>query len=87
MFHNILRPPSFDDFKEMFPVIGRSLQSLLDYDGDDFDEKFGLNFTVSAFNLREGDSLSTEGEMAGPKESFIQRLPCRSRDMPLVKRK
>ena len=33
----------------MFPVIGRSLKSMLDYDGEDFTERFGLNFTVSSF--------------------------------------
>ena len=31
----------------MFPAMGRSFQSLLDYEEEDFEENFGLNFTVS----------------------------------------
>ena len=31
----------------MFPILGRNLQSLLDYEGEDFEEHFGLDFTVS----------------------------------------
>ncbi len=47
----------------MFPIIGRSLQSMLDYEGDDFDDKFGLNFTVSFL-------------FCGPSKSILCFLCC-----------
>lgn len=36
-----------DDVKETFPAIGNSLGHLLEYDGDDVEEVFGLTFEIS----------------------------------------
>lgn len=47
------RPPSYDDFKEMFPVLGRNLKGLFEYNEDDFEEKFNLNFTITRQVLGE----------------------------------
>uniref|UniRef100_A0A8C5ACX0 HECT and RLD domain containing E3 ubiquitin protein ligase 3 n=1 Tax=Gadus morhua TaxID=8049 RepID=A0A8C5ACX0_GADMO len=44
-------PPSLDDLKELSPTEGRSLQQLLDHDGDDVEEVFCLNFAVSETRL------------------------------------
>ncbi|XP_043916330.1 probable E3 ubiquitin-protein ligase HERC3 [Protopterus annectens] len=38
--------PSLEDLKELSPSEGRSLQQLLDYTGDDFEETFCLNFSM-----------------------------------------
>lgn len=38
--------PSFDDLKELDPVMANSLQMLLDYDKSDIDDVFALNFEV-----------------------------------------
>jgi E3 ubiquitin-protein ligase HECTD2 len=39
-------PYSLDDFCELRPSHGRSLKTLLDYHGDDFEQVFALNFCV-----------------------------------------
>uniref|UniRef100_A0A8C6TRC0 HECT and RLD domain containing E3 ubiquitin protein ligase 3 n=1 Tax=Neogobius melanostomus TaxID=47308 RepID=A0A8C6TRC0_9GOBI len=39
--------PTLEDFKELSPTEARSLQQLLDYDGNDVEETFLLNFAVS----------------------------------------
>eukprot|EP00127_Corallochytrium_limacisporum_P000260 Clim_evm7s9 gene=Clim_evmTU7s9 len=40
-------PVSLYDLKDCKPSLGRGLQQLLDYEGDDLDETFDLNFSVS----------------------------------------
>uniref|UniRef100_A0A8C2J9E3 HECT and RLD domain containing E3 ubiquitin protein ligase 4 n=1 Tax=Cyprinus carpio TaxID=7962 RepID=A0A8C2J9E3_CYPCA len=40
------KTPTLEDLKELMPDVGRSLQQLLDYTEDDFEETFCLNFTV-----------------------------------------
>ena len=42
------------DFTEMWPQFGRSLQNLLDYEGDDFENTFCLTFSVT--RKLDGDS-------------------------------
>ncbi|XP_056291834.1 probable E3 ubiquitin-protein ligase HERC4 [Pseudoliparis swirei] len=44
------RKPTLDDLKELMPDVGRSLQQLLDYTGDDLEETFCLNFTITEEN-------------------------------------
>ncbi|XP_022438015.1 E3 ISG15--protein ligase HERC5 isoform X1 [Delphinapterus leucas] len=38
--------PSLEDLKELSPVLGKSLQTLLDDEGDDFGEVFHIHFNV-----------------------------------------
>lgn len=48
MFRKLLgETPGLDDLKELDPIVGRSLQQLLDYDNADLADVFCLNFTVS----------------------------------------
>uniref|UniRef100_A0A8C5EB60 HECT domain-containing protein n=1 Tax=Gouania willdenowi TaxID=441366 RepID=A0A8C5EB60_GOUWI len=44
-------PHTLDDFKELSPTEARSLQQLLDYDGNDVEDMFLLTFAVSVANL------------------------------------
>uniref|UniRef100_A0A8C1EYJ0 HECT and RLD domain containing E3 ubiquitin protein ligase 4 n=1 Tax=Cyprinus carpio carpio TaxID=630221 RepID=A0A8C1EYJ0_CYPCA len=41
------KTPTLEDLKELMPDVGRSLQQLLDYTEDDFEETFCLNFTIT----------------------------------------
>ncbi|KAM3187966.1 hypothetical protein ACTXT7_001201 [Hymenolepis weldensis] len=40
----LLEEPTLDDLKELDPTAGRSLQSLLDYEGTDVEDVFCINF-------------------------------------------
>ncbi|XP_037385437.1 E3 ISG15--protein ligase HERC5 isoform X2 [Talpa occidentalis] len=47
LFKKLLnQAPSLEDLKELSPVLGKSLQTLLDYDGDDFEEVFFVLYNV-----------------------------------------
>jgi E3 ubiquitin-protein ligase HERC4 len=39
--------PDLSDLKDLSPLIGKSMQSLLDYQENDFEEVFGLSFDIS----------------------------------------
>lgn len=39
--------PDLSDLRDLSPLIGKSMQSLLDYQGSDFEEVFGLSFDIS----------------------------------------
>ncbi|XP_071391939.1 probable E3 ubiquitin-protein ligase HERC3 isoform X1 [Centroberyx affinis] len=56
--------PKLEDLKELSPTEGRSLQQLLDYDGDDVEETFCLNFAITRENygLTEVKELIPGGE-------------------------
>lgn len=45
----LLEEPTLDDLKELDPTAGRSLQSLLDYEGTDVEDVFCINFEVMFF--------------------------------------
>ncbi|KAE8590850.1 hypothetical protein XENTR_v10018230 [Xenopus tropicalis] len=45
------KKPSLEDLKELMPIIGRSMQQLLDYTEDDIEETFCLNFTITVENF------------------------------------
>ncbi|KAK3573582.1 hypothetical protein QTP86_028179 [Hemibagrus guttatus] len=47
------KTPTLEDLKELMPVVGRSLQELLDYTEDDVEETFCLNFTITVENFGE----------------------------------
>ncbi|KAI5611802.1 putative E3 ubiquitin-protein ligase HERC4, partial [Silurus asotus] len=51
------KPPTLEDLKELMPVVGRSLQELLDYTEDDVEETFCLNFTITVENFGETEVL------------------------------
>ncbi|XP_032886766.1 probable E3 ubiquitin-protein ligase HERC4 [Amblyraja radiata] len=40
--------PTLDDLKELSPTVGRNLQELLNYEGDDLEEIFCMDFTIGA---------------------------------------
>ena len=40
------RNPNFKDFKQMSPSLAKSIEDILQYNGDDFEADFELNFTV-----------------------------------------
>ncbi|CAL8073193.1 unnamed protein product [Calicophoron daubneyi] len=47
MFRKLLGDtPVLDDLKELDPIVGRSLQQLLDYEGEDFESAFCLTFAL-----------------------------------------
>ncbi|XP_064600028.1 probable E3 ubiquitin-protein ligase HERC4 isoform X2 [Liolophura sinensis] len=58
------RPVTLDDLKDLMPSVGRSLQCILDYEGDDFEELFDLTFEVSEdyFGELRSVELSHEGK-------------------------
>ncbi|CAB3407982.1 unnamed protein product [Caenorhabditis bovis] len=39
--------PNLEDLCDLSPIEGKSLQSLLDYEGDDFEDVFCLDFTIT----------------------------------------
>lgn len=45
--------PTLEDLTELSPLEGKSLQSLLDYESDDFESVFCLNFTITSTILGE----------------------------------
>ncbi|XP_078269385.1 putative E3 ubiquitin-protein ligase HERC4 isoform X2 [Rhinoraja longicauda] len=55
--------PTLDDLKELMPIIGRSMQQLLDYPEDDVEDIFSLNFTITVekFGLTEIKDLIPGG--------------------------
>lgn len=38
------------DLKELSPVLGRTMQNILDYEGDDMEDVFDLTFEISREN-------------------------------------
>uniref|UniRef100_A0A3Q3WFA5 HECT domain-containing protein n=1 Tax=Mola mola TaxID=94237 RepID=A0A3Q3WFA5_MOLML len=56
--------PTLEDLKELSPTEARSLQQLLDYDGDDVEETFLLNFAITRENygMTEVKELIPGGE-------------------------
>ncbi|XP_017319149.2 probable E3 ubiquitin-protein ligase HERC4 isoform X4 [Ictalurus punctatus] len=51
------KTPTLEDLKELMPVVGRSLQELLDYMEDDVEDAFCLNFTITVENFGETEVL------------------------------
>uniref|UniRef100_A0A8C9VCC7 HECT and RLD domain containing E3 ubiquitin protein ligase 3 n=1 Tax=Scleropages formosus TaxID=113540 RepID=A0A8C9VCC7_SCLFO len=70
--------PTLDDLKELSPTEGRSLQQLLNYDGDDFEDTFCLNFAITReyYGLTEMKELVPGGEnivvQKSNREDFIK---------------
>ncbi|CAH8660627.1 unnamed protein product [Schistosoma rodhaini] len=65
MFRKLLgETPGLDDLKELDPIVGRSLQELLDYDNADLADVFCLNFTVTIdyFGMNKIIPLMEDGE-------------------------
>ncbi|KAI4884476.1 hypothetical protein NFI96_014104 [Prochilodus magdalenae] len=56
--------PVLDDLKELSPTEGRSLQQLLEYEGDDVEEAFCLNFAITRehYGVTEVKELVPGGE-------------------------
>ncbi|KAI8797509.1 E3 ubiquitin-protein ligase HERC4 isoform X1 [Biomphalaria glabrata] len=58
------KPVTVDDVKELDPGVGKGLQDLLDYDGDDFEAVFNLSFEIMQEQFGEIKSveLCTDGK-------------------------
>ncbi|XP_047009907.1 probable E3 ubiquitin-protein ligase HERC3 isoform X1 [Ictalurus punctatus] len=71
-------PPVLDDLKELSPTEGRSLQQLLDYDEEDLEDAFCLNFAISReyYGVTEVKELVPGGENKtvdkSNREEFVQ---------------
>uniref|UniRef100_A0A4W4FWY4 HECT domain-containing protein n=1 Tax=Electrophorus electricus TaxID=8005 RepID=A0A4W4FWY4_ELEEL len=69
--------PSLEDLKELSPTEGRSLQQLLDYEGDDVEDAFCLTFiTREYYGMTEVKELIPAGEsitvIKSNREEFVQ---------------
>ncbi|XP_076831350.1 putative E3 ubiquitin-protein ligase HERC3 isoform X2 [Brachyhypopomus gauderio] len=70
--------PALEDLKELSPTEGRSLQQLLDYEGDDVDEAFCLSFAITReyYGMTEVKELVSGGEsvtvVKSNREEFVQ---------------
>ncbi|VDL89161.1 unnamed protein product [Schistocephalus solidus] len=54
MFKKLLgQQPTLEDLKELDPVVGKSLQQLLEYEEPDLDEVFALNFETLVVGSEE----------------------------------
>ncbi|XP_067858724.1 probable E3 ubiquitin-protein ligase HERC4 isoform X1 [Heptranchias perlo] len=55
--------PTLDDLKELMPIVGRSMQQLLDYPEEDVEATFSLNFTIAMekFDVTEIKELVLDG--------------------------
>ncbi|VDP98538.1 unnamed protein product [Trichobilharzia regenti] len=65
MFRKLLgETPGLDDLKELDPIVGRSLQQMLDYDEPDLADVFCLNFsvTIDYFGVNKVIPLIDNGE-------------------------
>lgn len=52
------------DLRDLSPILANSLQSMLDYEGDDFEETFNIYFTVTQEFFGESKTilLKTNGD-------------------------
>ncbi|XP_026883255.2 probable E3 ubiquitin-protein ligase HERC3 isoform X1 [Electrophorus electricus] len=70
--------PSLEDLKELSPTEGRSLQQLLDYEGDDVEDAFCLTFAITReyYGMTEVKELIPAGEsitvIKSNREEFVQ---------------
>lgn len=55
--------PDLSDLKELSPPLAQSMQSILDYDGDDMEDVFGISFDISRTYFGENKviQLKTNG--------------------------
>lgn len=71
LFKKLLnRPVVLEDLKELMPSVGRSIEQILEYDGDDFEEVFDLTFEVSVESY--GKAKSIELVTDGSKKSVTK---------------
>uniref|UniRef100_A0A3B3SXT5 HECT and RLD domain containing E3 ubiquitin protein ligase 3 n=1 Tax=Paramormyrops kingsleyae TaxID=1676925 RepID=A0A3B3SXT5_9TELE len=74
--------PTLEDLKELSPTEGRSLQQLLDYEGDDIEDTFCLNFAITRehYGLTEVKELLPGGEdivvQKSNREEFVRAYLC-----------
>ncbi|VDM20434.1 unnamed protein product [Hydatigera taeniaeformis] len=64
--------PTLEDLKELDPVVGRSLQMLLDYEEDDLEDAFCLTFEITVDNygaLERIPLIPSGGEIAVNQEN------------------
>ena len=48
-----IRSPNLDDLCQLKPSLGNSFRSLLEYEGDDFDEQYTLHFEITRTQFGE----------------------------------
>ena len=63
--------PSLDDLAEIMPVVARSLQDILDYEGD-VEEDLLLNFEVIFFAVNPALNPTT----CSPGLNFLRYIKC-----------
>ncbi|CAN6669847.1 probable E3 ubiquitin-protein ligase Hul4p [Trichomonascus vanleenenianus] len=75
MFKKLLSCPyTLDDFAEFKPSYGKSLKLMLDYQGDDFEEVFGINFCVTVQKRINGELVTVEEPlMPGGEEIAVTK--------------
>ena len=59
--YDCCRAISLEDVKELEPMVGRSLEQLLQYEGDDLEDVFALTFEVSIINCHFSAILGMVG--------------------------
>uniref|UniRef100_A0A1I7U902 HECT-type E3 ubiquitin transferase n=1 Tax=Caenorhabditis tropicalis TaxID=1561998 RepID=A0A1I7U902_9PELO len=64
-------PPTLEDLCELSPTEGKSLQSLLDYEGNDVEDVFGLTFSMTINVLGEPKTIEL---MPGGEEKPVTYL-------------
>ena len=77
------RNPNFKDFKQMSPSLAKGIEDILQYNGDDFEADFELNFTVrtalsvkSFFHyVRSSSSNSITSSLFRSYSSFVFHKP------------
>ncbi|KAM7167524.1 putative E3 ubiquitin-protein ligase HERC6 isoform 2-T2 [Macrochelys suwanniensis] len=69
------KKPSLEDLKELSPVVGKSLQAVLDYEHDDIEENLQIHYCVSWDNkevdlIPDGSSVAVNNKN---KKDFVNR--------------
>ncbi|XP_074922250.1 putative E3 ubiquitin-protein ligase HERC6 isoform X2 [Chelonoidis abingdonii] len=69
------KKPSLEDLKELSPVVGKSLQAVLDYEYDDIEENLQIHYCVSWNNIEvdlipDGSSIAVNNKN---KKDFVNK--------------
>ncbi|XP_054846376.1 probable E3 ubiquitin-protein ligase HERC6 [Eublepharis macularius] len=69
------KKPSLDDLKELSPVLGKSLQAILDYEQDDMEENLHLCYNITWDNVNidlipDGSSIAVN---AANRKDFVSK--------------
>lgn len=81
LYKKLLKEPvDITDLRDLSPTLANSMQSILDYVGDDFEEVFNLNFEVTRdmFGETQLVPLKPDGNNIPVKQSnkFVTTVHC-----------